>query len=189
MPASFPSRARIDAVCFDAFGTLVEITDPRQVGRTMLRSAKPAARNQMKARLLRENRPLKDWPTTAHDGTQLMDDLCAELGSIRMRPRLHKVWRDLRCAGFKLGVCSNLAAPYGPGVLSALPDAPDSVVFSYLVGHAKPEPEIYAKVLAELRTAAERILFVGDTKSADVDGPAKAGMQSMLIDEFMANAA
>ncbi len=73
-------------------------------------------------------------------------------------------------------------------MLDRLPDNPDAVTFSYLVGHAKPEPAIYAKVMDSLGLPAERILFVGDSVSADFDGPSMAGMASMLVNEFVTKA-
>lgn len=190
MPTSFPDRENCDAICFDAFGTLVEITNPRRFTRKLLGAVHHSARRELKVRVLREDRPIDAWPEAIgsywcdSDASKLSDELCAELASIQMRPNMDEIWRKLKTQGFKLGVCSNLAAPYGPTVLQILPDTPDAVVFSYLVGHAKPEPEIYTKVMLSLDLPAERILFVGDSISADVDGPAMAGMASMLVDEF-----
>jgi len=193
VPTSFPNRVSFDGVCFDAFGTLVEVTNPRRFTRRLLGAVHRSVRRDLKARLLRENRPFDEWPMAIghrwsdRDFSELSGDLRAELSSIQMRPGMDEIWRKLRAQGFKLGVCSNLAAPYGPPVLERLPDNPDAVTFSYLVGCAKPEPKIYTKVTHSLDLPAERILFVGDSISADVDGPAMAGMASMLVEEFTKN--
>ena len=180
----------IKAVCFDAFGTLVEIADRRHVGARLMRLAPKDVRSNLKRRLLVEDRPPEHWGSMIVNGSldnelnELTTDWKAELISVRMRPRMDLIWRTLRGRGLGLGVCSNLAAPFGPPVLRALPDKPDVTIFSYQAGLVKPEPEIYAEVIRSFDLPAEHILFVGDTKSADVDGPAAAGMPSMLISHF-----
>ncbi|MGB3555871.1 MAG: hypothetical protein WBA25_14670 [Jannaschia sp.] len=46
----------IEAVCFDAFGTLVEIADKRQAFRPLFRALPPDKRRALKHRLMREDR-------------------------------------------------------------------------------------------------------------------------------------
>lgn len=70
-------------------------------------------------------------------------DLAAETASRRLRPRIDAIWSTLRRAGLKVGVCSNLAAPYADALLGCLPDELDAVVLSFEVGLMKPQPEIY----------------------------------------------
>ena len=52
----------IEAVCFDAFGTLVEITDRQQAFRPLFKALTPDKRREMKYRLMREDRPFTDLP-------------------------------------------------------------------------------------------------------------------------------
>lgn len=52
----------IEAVCFDAFGTLVEITDRRQAFRSLFNALSPEKRRALKHRLMREDRPFTHWP-------------------------------------------------------------------------------------------------------------------------------
>ncbi|MEM7054082.1 MAG: HAD family hydrolase, partial [Pseudomonadota bacterium] len=101
-----------------------------------------------------------------------------------LRPGLGHIWQTLRDTRLKIGLCSNLAAPYGPPLRALLPDAPDAEVLSYNEGHIKPEPEIYHRVIKQLGVPANRILFVGDTYRADIEGPQEAGMQAMEIAQF-----
>nr|WP_256439457.1 HAD-IA family hydrolase [Microvirga sp. HBU67558] len=120
--------------------------------------------------------------------TELERDLQAECVSVRLRPGIAAIWQSLRERGLRIGVCSNLALPYGPPLLSALPDTPDAVILSYEVGLVKPDPAIFNLVCDRLRLQPAEILFVGDTPSADVEGPQAIGMLAMLISELEAYA-
>jgi hypothetical protein len=62
---------------------------------------------------------------------ELEADLQVECGSVRLRPGIADIWKSLRARGLRIGVCSNLALPYGAPLLSALPDTPDAVILSY----------------------------------------------------------
>lgn len=53
---------------------------------------------------------------------------------------------------------------------------------SYEVGAFKPQPEIYHAALEFVDLPPERVLFVGDTLRADVDGPRAVGMKAVHID-------
>jgi hypothetical protein len=94
------------------------------------------------------------------------------------------IWQSLRDSGLRIGVCSNLALPYGPPLLSALPDTPDAVILSYEVGFMKPDPAIFHLVCDRLGLSPAEILFVGDTPSADIEGPRATGMPATLITDF-----
>ncbi len=48
------------------------------------------------------------------------------------------------------------------------------------------EPAIYAKVLDGLCVAIDKVLFVGDTPRADIEGPRAAGMKAIHVDELVA---
>lgn len=52
----------IEAVCFDVFGTLVEITDKQQAFRPLFKALTADKRRELKHRLMREDRPFTDWP-------------------------------------------------------------------------------------------------------------------------------
>ena len=120
---------------------------------------------------------------------ELEADLSAETASTRLRPGIDAIWRSLRRLGLKIGVCSNLAAPYADALLDCLPDGPDAVVLSFEVGLMKPQSEIYQLVCERLGLEPHQVLFVGDTVEADVDGPRKAGLFAMHIDAFEAGLA
>lgn len=182
----------IEAVCFDAFGTLVEITDKRQVFRPLFKALTPDKRRELIHRLMREDRPFTDWPKALGvdvDPYALLDVLNRQLGemlSVTLRPGIADIWARLRCEGLRLGVCSNLSSDCVQTLQSALPDAPDVEVLSCKVGAIKPEPAIYAKVLDGMCVAPDRVLFVGDTPRADIEGPRAAGMKAIHVDELVA---
>ena len=182
----------IGAVCFDAFGTLVEIRDKRRAYAPLLRAVAKSSRVTLKNRLMRECVELEDWSREIGDAipSKVLDrvraDISAEIVSMALRPGMAHLWGRLRGAGLKIGLCSNLAAPYGPPLRGLVPDGADAEVLSYEVGHIKPEPEIYQLVVERLAVPASRILFVGDTPKADIEGPRASGMQAMDIRELEA---
>jgi HAD superfamily hydrolase (TIGR01509 family) len=177
----------IQAICFDAFGTLVEITDKRRPFRALLRGG---VRSITAGDVLTKPFNLQEVAASVSHGlwegglTELERDLQAECASVRLRPGIAAIWQSLRDSGLRIGVCSNLALPYGPPLLSSLPDTPDAVILSYEVGLMKPDPAIFYLVCDRLGFSPPEILFVGDTPSADIEGPRTIGMPAMLISDF-----
>lgn len=178
---------KIRAICFDAFGTLVEMTDRRRPFRALLQGrgagitaeevlTRPLGLHEVAARISHE--------VTGDDLVKIEQDLQAECASVRLRPGIEAIWQSLRRKGTRIGVCSNLALPYGPALLAALPDAPDAVVLSYEVGLVKPDPAIFRLVCERLERHPAEVLFVGDTPSADIEGPRTIGMSAMPISTF-----
>lgn len=186
------SAQQIRAICFDGFGTLVEIRDKRRPFKALLDTSKPDA---VAVRALTSPMSLRDVArdlATKIDEARLVAleaDLAAETASTRLRPGIDMIWQRLRRFGLKLGVCSNLAAPYGDALLDCLPDEPEAVVLSFEVGLMKPQPEIYQLVCDRLGVEPHQLLFVGDTMKADVEGPRKAGLFALHITEFEAGLA
>lgn len=182
----------IETVCFDAFGTLVEITEKRGAVRQLFKAVPPAKRGELKHRLMREPRSISDWMElygVDADPMMVLDiyaRMLSEVASVTIRPGMADIWALLRAKGLRLAVCSNLSSSFGLAVRRALPDPPDVEVFSYAVGAIKPEPEIYAKVMDGLCIAPDRVLFVGDTPRADIEGPRAAGMKAIHVDELVA---
>jgi len=184
---------KIKAVCFDAFGTLVEIKDKRRSHAALLGLIDMPARDQLKHAIMREALTLGDCITqyvpnlAAKDAHRLKDDLAAELASIALRPHINEFWASLKAGGYKIALCSNLALSYGLPLLKTLPGGPDALILSYEAGYIKPEAQIYQHVCDKLSLPADAILFTGDTQSADIDGPIAFGMQAIHIDELIEN--
>ena len=182
----------IEAVCFDAFGTLVEITDKQQAFRPLFKALSPEKRHELKHRLMREDRPFTHWPEALGAEVdprvllEVMERVMIETGSIALRPGIADIWARLRAEGLRLALCSNLASDYVTALRSALPEPSEVEALSCAVGAIKPEAAIYARVLDGLRMEAGRVLFVGDTPRNDIDGPRAAGMKAVHVDELVA---
>ncbi len=92
---------------------------------------------------------------------------------------------ELRARGVPVAVVSN-----SEGQLQKLFDrlgiagAFDLVVDSHHVGVEKPDPRIFAPVLARFGVAAQGALHLGDTFATDVIGARAAGMRVALVDPF-----
>ena len=178
---------QILAVCFDGFGTLVEIADKRRPFKALLGdvpSSNAVAKVLTTATSLSE---LARRLAISVDETrlaQLEADLDVECRSTRLRPGMEAVWETLESLGLKVAVCSNLAMPYGNALVGCLPKAPDALVLSFEVGLMKPQAEIYRLVCRQLGLEPGQILFVGDNLEADVHGPRAAGLFAMHVDEF-----
>lgn len=183
------STSPIEAICFDAFGTLVEITDKRRPFQAML-SEGPKARRATDALIsplgLRDIARELAIEIGEARLLELERDLAAECRSIQLRPGIETIWASLRRAGLRIGICSNLALPYAKPLLAVVPGIPDALVLSFEVGLVKPQREIFHLVCEQLGLSAEQIMFVGDTPEADVLGPKTVGMHAMTISSFQA---
>lgn len=182
----------IEAVCFDAFGTLVEITDRRRPLQPLFEALSLDKRQELKFRIMREGLGFKDWPEALGAEVDLStmikvkERMLIETSSIALRPGIADIWARLRGKELRLALCSNLASDYVAALRATLPSPPDVEVLSCEVGAIKPEPTIYAAVLSGLQIKAAHILFTGDTQLADIEGPRAAGMKAMHIDELSA---
>ncbi len=103
-----------------------------------------------------------------------------------------RVLASLKDRGLVLGMVSNVVAPgsYCRQQLRRLGllDHLSTFTFSSEVGLRKPREEVYSHALKQLATLAggrpfrpEEILFVGDSPTCDVKGPARLGMQTALL--------
>ncbi len=108
-------------------------------------------------------------------------ELEEEIAGFQLFDDVAEVMRKLRGKGLKIGICSNLAFEYGPAI-RALLDQADEHVFSFEVGAAKPDPQIYQEVCSRFGVQPRQILFIGDGRRADLAGPQAFGMQARLID-------
>ncbi len=103
-----------------------------------------------------------------------------------------RVLASLKDRGLVLGMVSNVAAPgsYCRQQLQRLGllDHLSTFTFSSEVGLRKPREEVYRHALEQLAPLAggrpirpEEILFVGDSPTCDVAGPARLGMRTALL--------
>ena len=169
------------ALVLDAFGTAIQYGQRLAPYSRLL-----TGRGEGAARLpfLTRNVPVATFAAELgleHLLPDIEADLAEELAGLRLFPEVPQVLKQSRAAGLRLAVCSNLAAEYGPAVLGLLPGL-DAYVFSYEVGLTKPEPAIFQRVCDALGCAPGEVVFVGDSKRCDVDGPRAFGMQARHLD-------
>ena len=87
----------------------------------------------------------------------------------RLYPDVVPVLRELRAAGVRAAVVSNIGFDLRPiATALGIADLVDAYALSYAVGACKPAPEIFRAALDELGVAPRDALMVGDT-------PADAG--------------
>lgn len=186
-----PGLSSIKAVALDAFGTIVYIADPRKPYRRLLEIGEnggrpilptdPATIMSMRGDLLAAADTL-GIALTRQQQLKLVDDVEAEAASVIVFPETLEVLEELRAAGKRLVVVSNLSQPYGDRLKQIIGPAVDAYVLSYEVGAVKPDPAIYAAAIEYAACSPLEVLFVGDTPLADIEGPTASGMQAKLID-------
>ena len=181
---------KTSVIVFDAFGTLVEIGDRLSPYRNLMTWIRESGRRpepEDAATIM--SRPLGfAGVAAAFNAAPPIANLAAwerdlhrELNSIKLFADSLPVLTQLRAKGYRIGLCSNLAAPYGPPVKALLPPL-DVYAWSYEAGAVKPDAAIYQYLIEQLGCAAADVLFIGDTPSADVAGPIAFGMSARLID-------
>jgi len=186
-----PSAGSVEAVIFDVYGTLVEIQDKRRPFRQLLKIGE----QQGRALQERDAKLLMSTPMGLQEAAELMgislmpaelshleSEMRVEIESIRLFPDTVPTLLALQKLGVKVGLCSNLVAAYAKPVISLLPMQLDAYVWSFEVGDIKPNFAIYARVCESLRCAPADVLMVGDTPTADVEGPQAFGMHGLLVD-------
>lgn len=110
----------------------------------------------------------------------------AESADVQLYPETKEALDKLRDMGLKLGLVSNLAAPYAVALQTLGIHAYfDVIVFSFAEGVAKGQADdhrIYERAAERLNVDLEKCLFVGDTIQADYESPIAAGMQAVHLD-------
>lgn len=178
----------IDVVCFDVFGTLIEITDRRRPFAHLKRKMTPEKALKFRQLAMTTEMILAEIDAEIRGGATVADFVVAqaaiarEVASARIRPGIAEM---LAALPIRYGVCSNLSADY-VGALDRFPGlSPAFRILSCFTGCMKPDPRIYELVLEAAGVPADRILFVGDTPVADLEGPIRAGMRAVHIDTFL----
>jgi HAD superfamily hydrolase (TIGR01549 family) len=188
----------ISAVVFDAFGTVVRIgqrTNPyialiregrRQGVLISLGSASLAMTTNLSFDELASRLGIE---LSSSKREELNRALERELSSIERYPDAVEAVSRLQNTGVKVGICSNLAAPYGPVVKSLFPQM-DGYAFSYQLGVMKPDPTIYQSICNQMnvesghlfRDGVGRVLMIGDSPRCDRDGPRATGILGYRLD-------
>ncbi|MBX9950655.1 MAG: HAD family hydrolase [Candidatus Obscuribacterales bacterium] len=95
-----------------------------------------------------------------------------------------KVLEQLRRAGYRLGLISNLWPFPVRRVFKEMGLGAhfEHLVYSFEVGVRKPSPAIFNHAAQLFSVDAEDCLMIGDSLSSDVEGSLAAGMHAILID-------
>lgn len=176
----------IKAVVFDAFDTLVHITEHRRPFHALIHHAlaKTGLTGFDPHDIMRAPMDLDDVAAAFEISpppafmARLHEDLALEVASIKPYTETADTLRALKARGLKIGICSNLGEPYAAPVLQNLPFAPNAATWSFEVGATKPQPEIYADICNRLGLEPGECHFIGDTYHADVEGPRAFGMKA-----------
>jgi len=172
--------SKIDAVCFDVFGTLISsehVTEkPYKIFRPYWRE-----HGDIRKALMTSNHTIGQIAQDLGIGYlsgQLEAQMEAACDQLVLFDEVEDTIQKLRMRCIKIAVCSNLAGGYGPAVRRLLPNL-DAYVLSFEVGMKKPERRIYNEVCRKLEfNSPESVLFIGDSRRCDVDGPRLYGMES-----------
>ncbi|MGA7776977.1 MAG: HAD family hydrolase [Paraburkholderia sp.] len=168
----------VNTVLFDAFGTLCDIRIKRRPFARLARfhPDRRRARELIMTRVLSLREAAHELQVQEVDLAMLDADLATESASICLYPEVPEVLGTLRRQGFRIGIVSNLAAPYAEPLLRLLPFEPDACAWSFEVGHLKPDPRIFAWICERLDVAPLEALMVGDTFADDYVGALASGL-------------
>lgn len=180
----------IKAVAFDVFGTIVEIGDKRRPYKQLMQKIYEAGRekNLKDAEfLMSTNIAFSDVPSlfdtkiSSENISFLEKELLSELSTIKLYPEVLPTFNRLKEAGYKIGLCSNLATPYAKPVKELLPFELDAYAWSFEVGAIKPEKRIYQRLCESLHCMPNEVLMIGDTLKADYLGSQSFGMHAFHL--------
>lgn len=178
----------IDVICFDVFGTLIEITDRHRPFAHLKRKMTPEKVARFRRIAMTTELTLAELDAEIEGGATIGDlavsqaAIAREVASTRLRAGITEM---LAALPVQYGLCSNLSLDYVPALVRFPEIRPAFGVLSCHVGCMKPDPAIYDLVIRAAGVPAARILFVGDTPAADIVGPIRAGMRAMHIDTFL----
>lgn len=186
--------SKIKVICLDLFGTLVEFKNGSTNSSIYYEIAKDfnLEINNFKRKALTINKSIFDILASEYqiflEKEQIFyyqNKINNELNSIVYTKKGLDIINNIKMVGYKSAVCSNLAYPYAKFLSEFLSDKKiDEKFFSCEMECAKPDREIYDKICNKMNVDPENILFIGDSKSKDIDGSAAVGMYSKKIGFF-----
>jgi HAD superfamily hydrolase (TIGR01549 family) len=173
----------VQAVCFDAFGTLCRIGERHRPYEALFArlgvDLREGARLAMTSSETLPELAARLGDARAAEG--LVAGLEAESASITLFEDVAETLARLREIGIRAWVVSNLAAPYGPPLRPLLGDSVCGLSLSYEVGAIKPDPAIFAHACRGLSLDPSRVLMVGDSRRADVEGAEAFGLRALWL--------
>ncbi len=174
-------------VVLDLYGTAVHITKPTNPFKRLSKELGVSGQDVRRVALTENFLDLSSFVSRVAPGSKLdvrpfENDLLEECRSVEVYPETRSVLAELRAAGMKTALISNLSFPYKRPFdelrLSALFDI---AVFSFEIGFTKPDPRIYLLPLERLGIPPDQAVMAGDNLKNDVLGPMGVGMDGVLL--------
>lgn len=109
---------------------------------------------------------------------QLQTKIEEELQSLTLFSDVIPTLSRLESLGIQIGICSNLAQPYGVVIDRLLSKFDAHKFLSYEIGYIKPDPEMYRHILDHTGWHSGNCLFIGDTFLTDYEGPTNSGFKA-----------
>jgi FMN phosphatase YigB (HAD superfamily) len=188
----------VDGVIFDAFGTVLRISHRTNPYRNLLREGRRQGLELSPDSIriaMTMNHSIYEIAShlgihlTRAKSVELSSALERELSSIHAFPDAKMAIALLKESGVKVGICSNLAAPYGPVVREIFPQL-DGYAFSFELGVMKPDIAIYHSICRQMEVepwhyfSSEhgRVMMIGDSRKCDQYGPRLIGVTGLHLD-------
>lgn len=181
---------KITHVTFDLFGTLVKFGVQHHPFRQLLKWARENGRSVRPDDARRVMTINGDVEAISYGlGTnppielihKLEEQISEELSSLVLFDDVIPTLNQIQARGIEIGICSNLAQPYGAVIGRLLNDFGLEQFLSYELGIIKPEAQIYESILRQFNCGAAQCLFIGDTFEADYAGPKAVGMKALHL--------
>lgn len=174
-------------VVFDLYGTLIQFGVMKRPYRRILQWAREQGRapqpHDARQLMTHNGDPatvfasLGIFPTDALLA-QFTQDIHDEMESLRLFDDVLPTLETLVGIDIAIGICSNLATPYGEVIDRLLPGFNFIKSLSYETGAIKPEPAMYDDIVIKSDIPISQTWFVGDTWLADYDGPMRYGFHA-----------
>lgn len=185
-----------NTVIFDAFGTLLQITEGvhpyRQILEEGIRQGRRPKPDDAHV-LMTQNLRLKEVadhlgiPISPSHMAELQCALDHELNCIQAFDDGLQAVALLQRAGVRVAVCSNLAAPYAAPIHRWYPTL-NAYGFSFEIGAVKPDALIYSRTCELLGSTGYRdfsegrVKMIGDSAMCDREGARGVGIEGYLLD-------
>jgi HAD superfamily hydrolase (TIGR01549 family) len=184
------TKSEINYVIFDLFGTLTKFGVQHHPFRQLLKLARENGRQVLPddARTIMTINGGVDIISCGlgiKPTVKLMrvveEQIENELSSLTLFDDVIPTLNALQFRGIRIGLCSNLAQPYGAVIGKLLADFDLEQFLSYELGTIKPEAQIYESILDRFHCEPEQCLFIGDTFEADYVDPMAVGMKALHL--------
>ena len=174
----------IQAIFFDAFGTLCEIREKRNPYKPIIKAWPSGVADAYQALMTRDSSPAelaKEAGCTPEAIQKMEEGIAAEVASMCLYPEVPALLESIKKRGLKWAIVSNLATPYAQPLLKLLPFAPDAWAWSFAVGYRKPQEGIYQHACKALGVEPSAVLMVGDSLVNYYKPPKQLGMQARFL--------